>query len=305
MKFDVLSHRITSHSHLLCVLILLLPTTVLAQSVSRQEQGQNKGDTAAALFVQGVKRVVPYYNARYRLTITDASLGRSNRSVRLTARLDADQTIQPEKEYYIGFVTDSGVPWDIGLLAHSGYGICIQVNSDRTVNNYYGYAGLMVIISNADLLQALDTNVVSTGGRPSGAEMAGMGRDYLARYAQTVGARLPMEMGRDEYFVQCRYQGNILTMTLEYSEVLWPSVRQFLTSGLDGIRASRARSLVEDTTNAIAISAYVSESSIRQVFRNRSCTDSIDFVITPRMLGYVYGESLGVKPKAQVREKKN
>lgn len=308
MKFINPPYRIRCRSHLLCALFLLLPALSFAQTVSRQGAGSGK-DADAAVFVQGLKQAVPYYNARYHLTVTDVMLNRSNRSVRLTVRLDADQIIRPEKEYYLPLLTSSGAPWDIGLLAHSGYGVCIQVNSDRTINNYYGYGGLMVILTNADLLQALNAaeaqrQAASAHGRPSGAEMAEMGRGYLVRYAQTVAARLPMAMGRGEYFVQCRYQGGTLSMTLEYDDAEWPGVRQFLTSGLEGIRASRARSLVADTTNAIAISAYVSESSVRHIYRNQACTDSVDFVISPRMLGYIYGQTLGAEPKAQALEER-
>ncbi len=276
---------------------LLLPWMALSQPIPHHEHVPKDPDAAAALFVKQFRQIVPYYSAQYHLTVTDVAQNKSNHSVRLTVRVDADQTIQPEKEYYIPFIAAPDMPWDITLLADNGYDLCMQVNSDRTINNYYGYGGLMVILTNADLIRAvgIDASKRPDGGNLSGgksaAEMAQKGRDYLAKYASTISPHLPMPMGKGERFVQCYYVDSALTMTLEYDDSLWGDIRQFLSDNMDDVRVSRTRSLVEDTSNAIAISAYVSASSIRHIYRNHAHTDSLEVTVTPWMLDYVFSKT--------------
>lgn len=237
---------------------------------------------AAAMFARQINQIAPYYASQYSLTIITARVNKNNQSVLIEIRLDADQTIRPEKEYYLSLFAEADRPWDLTLLADNGYGLTLQVTTDMTNHNLAGYGGLKVTLTNSDLRSAVGTAV----------DVDRMGHDYLVSYARNVSARLPMAMGKDEQFVQCYFVDSTLTMTLEYQDSAWPGIRQYLLQNMDNIRISRAMALVDDTTNALAISAKLSKSQIRHVYRNHSLTDSVFYVITPWMLDYVYEKTM-------------
>lgn len=244
-------------------------------SLTAAAQSTHEDDTAAALFVRQVLRATPYYDSLRHITITHAVANPEKNTVRLTLRLDADRQIQPQKEHYIPFLTAATAPWDLALLAHHDYALCLQVNSDRTINNYYGHAGLMVIISNEDLRQACRT------------VYARKSRQYLVRYAEATTSQLPLPMGKDEWLAECHYDDSIFSMTLEYSDSIWATVRQFLESHLDNLRIRRAQALVDDTTNAIATSAALSNTVVLHRYRNHSRTDSVEYAIAPTLLQHL------------------
>lgn len=281
-------------------LAFFFPLRSIAQPIPHHHNVPKDPDAAAALFVSQFKTIIPYYDARYHLTIIDASQNKANHTVRLNARLNADQIIRPEKEYYIPLFTGPDMPWDITLLADNGYDLCVLVRSDLTANSYYGSGGLMVILTNDDLVRAVGIDASKRGSvaaldstnQLNDADLSVMGHDYLVNYANRVSALLPLHMGEGENFVQCYFRDTLLTMTLEYDDSVWPGISQFLRNNLDDVRVSRAQTIVEDTSNAVAISALVSQSSIRHIYRNRSHTDSVDFIVTPWMLDYVYNKTM-------------
>lgn len=291
------NHPVPTHLGLTLLLmgLFLLPLPSKAQNGLIPVSAPADSHAAAALFVKKCKQIIPYYSAPNHFTIIDAAQYKDRHRVNLTLRVDADQFIEPQKDFYIGFFATPNLPLDIPLLVQSGYDLCMLVQSDKTINNINGYGGLMVSISNQELRKALE----GPQSAPSQADMMQMGRDYLIKYARTITPHLPMRMGKGERFVQCYYSDSLLTMTLEYEDSVWPDIRQFLLNNMDDVRVSRAQTMVEDTNNAIAISALVSGSSVRHIYRNRAHTDSVDFLVTPWMLEYVYNKSLRVDNEAQ------
>lgn len=272
-------------SILLVLFLSALSLSATAQNTNREpipiphhENVPKDPDSAAEFFVQKLNAALPYYIPEYSLTISQASVIKKTHSVRMVINLDADQTINPEKEFYIPILAAANRPWDLTLLADNGYDLCLQVNTDMTSHSfYYGYGGVMVTLTNEDIQNAVGKEV----------DMDKISLDYLTRYANNITPRLPIAMGPGEQLVQCYFVDTTFTMTLEYADSIWPEISHFLQQNLDNIRISRAHFMLNDTTNAIAISALVSKTNIRYIYRNQSHTDSLDYSLTPRMLDYV------------------
>ena len=254
--------------------VLLLPAcTARAQETEGQRLAPvyELRDTLLAL--------VPFHDAEHELTIQRVLLDVDYKIMRMMIALDSGAIIK-EADWYLDYLTHHP-RWSFVPLGEKGFDLHLTVATAKGKRKASG--GGSYTYTAQDILRALQPPLWQQA------------REYIGAYARHVAGTLPHAVGEGETMVGCRYDepSRVMTTTFEYSDGMWPEVKEYLEENLGVVRKERARALVADTVTSIAFAAYKGDVTFRYVFRGTGAGDSVEMVIPPWMWESVYNPGVG------------
>lgn len=210
---------------------------------------------------------LPVRNDEGRYTVSEARYDSVENCVHLTIKYDDGLSIPSREE-----MLRSLVAFDTISLAYlAGWGCELDLLAKACPKPHFSS-------SSAFRYSAAEI------GRTDSAIAKAYALQYIQRLGDTLQQITPMVMSENETLVTGYFDSAAMQLVYvyEYTKAYWPRVKQYLEEGMDDIRMARAMALVQ--SDAVLVdAAYQGGVTLRQIYRNKAHTDSLELNIAPWM----------------------